>query len=399
MEKDQKDVFCKHRERNYIDKANMNYWKTPTQKQITAWLSRRTARTGVRRVVPLSAAIASEIGAVRNENQDRAVLVQGWDGDGRRFAVAAVADGIGGMRDGGACAALALGAFVATIHNLSRSGPLGSEEWLSRAIFAANEAVYSNFRGTGGSTLVAALVRPGSATFWGSVGDSRVYQTDNGWIRQLSVDDTIAGQLGKQDDGNIEQSKLLQYIGMGSDLEPHIGVALSNPESHLILTTDGVHYLAKNSNWFDKVVLNSPDPGSCAKRLIEVATWCGGPDNASVIVVPVIHEFDDDIEPLYDYLEAWDSHGDLQIIAEREQDVEPSKPSSLPPLEPDAAVSISKKKVTPSNGRGNRSSGIEKTTVEKNKTNEKPSANKRILRKKTKTEVPQLLMDFPNKTN
>ncbi|MDX9678238.1 PP2C family protein-serine/threonine phosphatase [Pseudomonas zeae] len=375
----------------------MNYWKTPIQKQITAWLSRRTARSGVRRVGPLSAAIASEIGAVRTENQDRAILVQGWDGDGRRFAVAAVADGIGGMRDGGACAALALGAFVAAIHDIARSGPLDSEEWLSRAIFAANEAVHYQFRGTGGSTLVAALIRSRMPSFWGSAGDSRVYQTYNGKLLQLSVDDTIAGQLGKKDDESGEQSKLLQYVGMGSDLEPHIKKVLSDGDDQLILTTDGIHYLSKNSNWFDRVILNSPDPGSCAKRLIDIAMWCGGPDNASITIIPTAHDFGDDIEPLYDCLEIWDSHGDLQLIGKNEQDI--VTPSISPIPEVATPTPTNKKRNTPNKARASRQVIREEDNKQQTNIEEKKASPKRTPRKKQKNEVPQLLMEFPNKSN
>ncbi|EPF68314.1 PP2C family protein-serine/threonine phosphatase [Pseudomonas syringae] len=378
----------------------MNDWNTPIQHQLTAWLSRRTTRNGVRRVVPLSAAIASELGMVRSENQDRAIIVQGWDGEGRRFAVGAVADGIGGMRDGGACAALTLGAFVAAIHHYARTTSVESDDLLSHAFFAANEAVHNQFKGDGGATLVAVILRQNSPTFWASVGDSRIYKTVDGTVRQLSVDDTIAGQLGKRDDENIEHSKLLQYIGMGSDLEPHVDETQHSPMGSLLLTTDGVHYLARNSILMDKVVLNSPDPGACVKRLVELANWCGGPDNATVLVMPLSVDFESAYEPPYSCLDVWDSYGDLQLIVggvqkelsgSNRNDKSDNKKNSL---------SVQSKKLTSSSV--SRSVSVVdrgKTASVKQTSKDKGGSVKRISRSRNKQEVPQLLMEFPHKTD
>ena len=188
----------------------MNLGKSPIQNQLTAWLLRRTSTVGVRRVASLAAAVASEIGNVRDENQDRAVIARGRDRQGRDYTLVAVADGIGGMRDGATCAAMGIGAFLAALHQHAQMGSDSSEDWIRRAINTANEAVYTRFRGDGGSTLVALLVRPGHTACWLSVGDSRVYLSTEKYLTQISVDDTIAGQLGKSPEAALEQSKLLQ---------------------------------------------------------------------------------------------------------------------------------------------------------------------------------------------
>ncbi|CAI8953834.1 PP2C family protein-serine/threonine phosphatase [Pseudomonas sp. IT-P294] len=378
----------------------MNHWNLPFQNQLTDWLSRRTARTGVRRVIPLAAAVASEIGNVRNENQDRAIVAHGWDVDGKRFAVAAVADGIGGMRDGGACAALALGTFIAVLNESARTGSFGSEDLLHRAVFAANEAVHSKFRNEGGSTLVAVLVRPNYPVVWLSVGDSRVYLTSGNSLVQVSIDDTIAGQLGKKEDAEIEQSKLLQFIGMGSDLEPHIEKIYGDPESSVILTTDGVHYLDKSPSWLGRIIFNSPDPGVCVKRLVELASWCGGPDNATVAVMPMSSSWDSDVKPSYDCLEVWDSFGELQLVFESaslDTLIKSRRDISRPPAVAYAAVPIAS---APRAGGGGASSA-RKASSQKTISREKPVSVKKekTQQKKVKSEVPQLLMEFPNKNN
>jgi serine/threonine protein phosphatase PrpC len=299
-------------------KAYRRRYMTPEklhiQTQLTNWLLRRTPTGGVRRVAPLAAAIASEIGNIRTDNQDRAVIVRGRDRHGRDYAIVAVADGIGGMRDGAACASLALGALVAALDQQAQHADIEGEQWIRNAAFAADEAVFAQSRGDGGSTLVALVIRPGFSVHWLSVGDSRVYSSNGKSLAQTSVDDTIAGQLGKNLEGASEQSKLLQFIGMGSELEPHIGEFGHGAVDAVLLTTDGVHYLSSASNWLGQIVNNAPDPGACVKRLVELAKWCGGPDNATIAMISLSTNWEPDDRPAYPCLEVWDAFGELQVI-------------------------------------------------------------------------------------
>lgn len=292
----------------------MNVEHSQLYYELTDWLLRRTATTGVRRVLPLEAAVATDIGNVRDENQDRAVIVRGHDGKGKSFVAVAVADGIGGMKSGATCAAMTLGAFAASLYEQAQSSLADSRQWIDIAAKSANQFVYDNFRGSGGSTLVALLLRPGHKPCWLSVGDSRVYRYRKNALIQLSVDDTIAGQLGRQDETGFEQSRLLQYVGVGSDLESNISDLDCSPQDEIILTTDGVHYLSQNDGLLARIIGNSADVGICAKRLIDIAKWCGGPDNATTAIVGI-----SDLEKLQqtrkiNCLEVWDSFGEIQVI-------------------------------------------------------------------------------------
>lgn len=287
------------------------------ENQLTTWLLRRTTASGVRRVASLSAALASDRGNVREENQDRAVIVRGKDRQGQNYALVAVADGIGGMQDGGSCAAIAIGAFIAALNLCAQNTDNNSnhpENWLRKAAYAANEAVFSKYRASGGSTLVALLIRTNFPPHWLSIGDSRVYCTNDKNLVQLSVDDTIAGQLGKNQENTNEQSQLLQFVGMGTDLEPHIAKLNDDTADTVILTTDGVHYLAPSPGWLGQIVHYSPEPGVCVKRLIDLAKWCGGTDNATVAMVTLPIDMQSEIRPSYPCLEVWDAYGELQII-------------------------------------------------------------------------------------
>lgn len=383
----------------------MDLGSPPIQNQLTAWLLRRTATTGVRRVASLAAAIASEIGNVRDENQDRAAIARGRDRQGQDYAVVAVADGIGGMRDGATCAAATLGTFLAAVHQHAQSGSGSSEEWMRRAVNAANQVVFGRFRGDGGSTLVALLVRPGQQPCWLSVGDSRVYRSAGKDLTQVSVDDTIAGQLGKSPDAAFEQSKLLQFIGMGDELEPHIAEFDGDPVDTVILTTDGVHFLARAPGWLGQIVGNAADPGVCVKRLVDLAKWCGGPDNATVAMIELSADREPESRPPYPCFEVWDAFGELQVIA-NETARETSSlarhrvpeggqssvaaPDAVTPVSPPAADS-NPRKPERDLSRTRRGKGAHKakgSTGKREKEANEPS----------ETEAPQLHMEFPTKS-
>nr|WP_304027410.1 PP2C family serine/threonine-protein phosphatase [Methyloversatilis discipulorum] len=354
---------------------------------------RRTALNGVRRVAPLNAAIASDVGAVRQENQDRVAVVRGSDLTGSPFILAALADGIGGMKNGSECAAIALGTFIDCIateaqHNLD---PL---RWMERACTQANMAVWSKHSGEGGSTLVAILLTTLGQPIWLSVGDSRVYQANGGNLLQLSRDDTLEGQLGKPIEGG-RRSELLQFVGIGEALEPHVEYFPLDTNGTILLTTDGVHFVEQE--FLARVVFHAPDIGLCAKRLTEVAKMLGGPDNASVVAISVEALQVDSDAPLDSTLEVWDPFGELQVLFERgSRDSAYSAKTTISPTkavaERDTAVNPATTPSKPTN-KGKQ--------PKKSKSSKKPRQKDDITdaNEDNPSEKPQLVIEFPRKTS
>ncbi|SFF09373.1 hypothetical protein SAMN04488523_1182 [Sulfitobacter brevis] len=169
---------------------------TFVENALSQWLLRQTSDHGLRRVALFGGALASEIGNVRQDNQDKAVWVRASDSNGRQFTAVVVADGMGGMREGEKCASTAIGAFVSSL--ISTADRFSNTiNWVTSALNNANDAVFEGYQGKGGTTVVALVVREQSRPVWASAGDSRVYSFTSQKLRQLSIDDTIAGQLGK----------------------------------------------------------------------------------------------------------------------------------------------------------------------------------------------------------
>ena len=297
----------------------MNHKKSALSNDVTAWLLRRTGLAGVKRVELLSAAVASDVGTVRVENQDRAVIARGIDKTGRHFIVAALADGIGGMNNGAESAAIAIGTFITSVSQQARSGSNHSHDWLQAAVVAANASVVSTFGGKGGTTLVAIVVRPGRPACWLSVGDSRVYRATGRELTQISVDDTIAGQLGKNAIAGSEQSMLLQFIGMTDALVPHIGEFDLAGVNALLLTSDGVHFLASTPGLMGQIVKNAADAAVCVKRLSDLSKWFGGADNASVAMIELSSSWPlIDALPRAPFLDVWDAFGEFRVATDTE---------------------------------------------------------------------------------
>src|SRR5262245_7872269 len=92
-------------------KIAMNSRSHEIGERLTAWFLRKTSVSAVRRIAAFPAAIASDIGNERSQNQDRVAIARGSDMSGSPFVLCALSDGIGGMKDGELCAAMTLGTF------------------------------------------------------------------------------------------------------------------------------------------------------------------------------------------------------------------------------------------------------------------------------------------------
>jgi serine/threonine protein phosphatase PrpC len=232
----------------------------------------------MRRVGNLPIALVTDVGSVRSDNQDRLAVLRCNSSDDR-CVVALLCDGMGGLASGGECAALAMSNFFATFLSVPND-LIGAR--IRRSIHAANLGVYGRYRGTGGTTLSAVILTTGGIYF-ANVGDSRVYTWTNR-LDQLSTDDTLDAHLNKP--VSYRRNELLQYVGMGDGIEPHLGTTtISSREQLLIATSDGLH--VPTGPLMDEIIRHADDAAAALKRLAELSKWCGGKDNASAIAISV----------------------------------------------------------------------------------------------------------------
>ncbi|MCW0368323.1 hypothetical protein NB699_003306 [Xanthomonas sacchari] len=311
---------------------------TPTDghfhRQLAHWLLRSLPRGAARQVGTLSVGIASDVGIVRFENEDRVAACRARDKFGHHFVVVAVADGIGGMQDGMECAATAIAAIFETVYREATTGAGRPALWLEKALNTANELVHNYYGGKGGTTIAVTLVGDVGRACWATVGDTRIYEFKGQELVQLSKDDTIAGQLGRSNEDSPEQSLLLQYVGMGSGLVLSITEFDRREDRQLLLCTDGVYFVSPDRKLLKQVLgtARKLDAAAAPRRLVEIAKWAGGPDNASAAVI----SFPDNLATGISYpapgIEVWDSYGEIFfVLGHNEQGADAAHPEQPRP--------------------------------------------------------------------
>jgi PPM family protein phosphatase len=288
---------------------------------IASWLGRPKSDSAAAPVENLRIALGSSTN-LRAENQDRVVVARFLSPvRSQCFALFAVADGIGGMKEGGRCADLALATLISELAASNENLP---KLRLTRALNIANETLYSMFRERGGTTLAMIYATPTSHPIGLNVGDSRIYQfLDGAALKQISTDDNVqsqmrllspsqekpvAGQIGRQ---------LTQFVGMNGPIDPRSFLELT--EGAYLLTSDGAH--AQGAEIMRLIIANSTAPLDTIKRLMLISRWIGTKDNASALFANSIRELFENVEQSGgNTCELWDPGGQLTVLWEFSRD-------------------------------------------------------------------------------
>ena len=356
------------------------------QTQVQRWLSRKTTTGSVRQVTGLPIALASDVGIVRSENQDRLVLLRAQVTNEKSFLVGVLCDGMGGMINGKECAELAISFFISSCI-VNRQMRL--KDRLLNAVNSANNAIYEKYHGDGGTTLSAFILDSDKQIEVINVGDSRIYLTTDMGFEQITTDDTVAGQL-KNNFHTPEVSGLLQYIGIGPSLEPHfIELPHIDKISKLLMTSDGSHYIVQET--LKRIMMPALPASELAERLINVAKWCGGHDNASALLLTDLPSLFLKTENVYKgTIDIWDSFGEMQLFG-----VETASPKKTQVI---SDVSVGPKGDINASVISNTSVLLKDEEPSKNSDNLDDKIKPRKMRQKKETkkepEQPNLRIDF-----
>lgn len=232
----------------------------------------------------------SDTGLVRTNNEDRVH----YDAERGIFLVV---DGIGGQAAGEQAADIAV-KMVRSRLERKTSTP---EERLREAIAVANNeivrlaATRPEWKGMA-CVLTAAVIEDGVLTI-GHVGDSRLYKLRNGSIDKLTHDHSPVGE--REDTREISEVEAMRhprrnevFRDVGS--EPHapedtdfieIVTASFEPDSALVLCSDGLSDQVPSTEIRDIVERNAADPERAVSELISAANRAGGKDNVTALLV------------------------------------------------------------------------------------------------------------------
>ena len=237
-----------------------------------------------------SAAGRSDVGLVREENQDRFFV-------DRARGVFAVIDGIGGQAAGSKAADIALAMLRLRLER--ETGPV--DERLREAITVANNEIHRvaatrpDWAGMA-CVLTAAVLDDGVATI-GHVGDARLYKLHHGQIEKVTRDHSPVGE--REDAGEIPELDAMRhprrnevYRDVGSELhEPadpdfiDIQTVAFEADSALLLCSDGLSDLVPSAAISRLVDSHAGDPDGAVRALVSAANQAGGTDNVTVVYV------------------------------------------------------------------------------------------------------------------
>jgi serine/threonine protein phosphatase PrpC len=225
-------------------------------------------------------ATASHVGMVRDNNQDRAVVI----GD-----LVAVADGMGGHAGGEMAAELAVGVIG------KATTPVTADD-LHELVKAANATVHEKaqapeLNGMGTTMVAATLDVDAGNVLLANVGDSRAYLYSVGTFRQLTNDHSLVNDLVRE--GRITEDEarthpqrniLTRVLGINTDLAVDQFEIRVYGGDKILLCSDGLTNEVDDGA-ISSVLARFDDPKDAAETLVEKALEGGGRDNITVGVM------------------------------------------------------------------------------------------------------------------
>ena len=231
----------------------------------------------------------SNIGLNRNENQDYFYCGNPSVDEGtakRISSLSVIADGLGGLSNGGEASKIAVNSFLDHIAHQNFEKNNDSDYVINQMLKGfkiANSKVLDNSKNNNiksGTTLSASLLIDDNL-YITHTGDTRVYIFEDkklfkGYsVNQITVDDNPPGH----------PNSLTKYIGKSSVISPSTHTYKVKSGSLIILTSDGFHEEVAHERFINLV--NKTRFNSLAKSLVDEANKVSGIDNITVLATKI----------------------------------------------------------------------------------------------------------------
>jgi serine/threonine protein phosphatase PrpC len=244
----------------------------------------------------IAAHVLSDVGCVRELNEDRGRVVQPGDDEerARRGVLAIVADGMGGHSAGEVASELA----VAAVHRAYYESDGEPMDALADALTAANKAIFATAAADktleGMGTTCVALALCSDHAHAASVGDSRIYLLRGGGIYQMTADDSAVGAMVAQGLLTREEARhhadrnvILRALGTHADVQVSRWdqpLPLKAGDTFL-LCSDGLTDLVEDQEIVREI--GEHNGADACKALVALARARGGHDNITVALLRV----------------------------------------------------------------------------------------------------------------
>lgn len=238
----------------------------------------------------------SSPGPVRENNED---YVGFWQPESleekrSRGAVAALADGVGGLHHGEVASRLAVETALKTFHEAGDGKT--PQQLITQMFNAANLAVYDKSMENHGrfpmATTLCIVVLRNNEIVVGNVGDSRVYLVRKVEITQLSTDHSYVGMqqkfglISEQDAKTSEHRSILtRSVGQDPVIRVDVEEATVFKGDRVVLCSDGLYAHVADSEIAD--IVSRFSPAQACRQLVALAEQRGTDDNLSVQVLHI----------------------------------------------------------------------------------------------------------------
>ncbi|ALS22459.1 PP2C family protein-serine/threonine phosphatase [Paenibacillus naphthalenovorans] len=246
---------------------------------------------------------ATHSGWFRTWNEDRSLLRMGTSREGKPYAAAAIADGMGGTADGGWASEIAVQRVKAWFDN--RLPQLVSADALT-ALAQEGEALFRSINreirdaaiqrndALGTTLTLLLLVEPVYTIV--HVGDCRIYRLKpNGQCGRLTRDHSWAAEQVRRGRMSAKRARthpkrhvLLQSLGMRKDPDIYIRSGLYSAHTLFLVTSDGFHNLYSDpsvASMLRKLRQSGMDAQEMCDELLSRALSKKSEDNISLLLL------------------------------------------------------------------------------------------------------------------
>jgi len=259
---------------------------------------------GHRRVDPLEIGQGTDIGKIREANEDAFLTLKsliGTQPEPVPVGLLLIADGMGGHAGGKEASSMAIRVASGILAREillplleSQATTVASrpiQEVLSEATVSANDAV-SQTEGDAGTTLTSVIVM-GHSAYIAHVGDTRVYYLNSGELQQITQDHSLVKRLVELGQISVEEAQhhpqrnfLYRAVGQGPELTVDTYFQRLAESSYLLLCSDGLWNQVSDEEMVE-VIENTSSLQQACNLLIDRANTRGGEDNITVVLAKV----------------------------------------------------------------------------------------------------------------
>lgn len=235
----------------------------------------------------------TDVGLKRKNNEDSYFAKKYSD----NIAICIVADGLGGY-EGGEVASNILVTKMSEYFEEKINDNLDEQnvkKILTDALYIANIEIFKlektdvKYKGMGTTVSLVALIY--DKIYYLSVGDSRIYYTDENMLdlTQVTEDDTYVNTLIKTNvinkeeaDNHPQKHVLTKAVGIFENIETTVHI-LEKDTGYIMLCTDGITNMLSNKEILH--ILRKNKFENLAEKLVSKANENGGLDNITAIVI------------------------------------------------------------------------------------------------------------------